>query len=197
MEVDAEESFAGLLSRPGLIREAYYIPETWSKIGKLFHDPFLYGRGLDSRAQSGRQRHHPLGVGSGESDDELRAAVARHEVARATDRLAQRPGDAPEALVAGLPSQSLVVVREMVDVDEDEGQRRQLAQGLSPFALEEFLELVARGDLRQAVERVQARQLGPRRLKLLAAIGEPGRQLPFAGPRPPGAGEIGTNHQDR
>jgi hypothetical protein len=28
---------------------AYYMPETWSKIGKLFNDPFLYGRGLDSR----------------------------------------------------------------------------------------------------------------------------------------------------
>ena len=28
---------------------AYYIPETWSKIGKLFSYPFLYGRGLDSR----------------------------------------------------------------------------------------------------------------------------------------------------
>ncbi len=29
---------------------AYYIPETWSKIGKLFSYPFLYGRGLDARA---------------------------------------------------------------------------------------------------------------------------------------------------
>jgi len=28
---------------------AYYIPETWSKIGKLFKDPYLYGRGLDTR----------------------------------------------------------------------------------------------------------------------------------------------------
>ncbi|MBM3294033.1 MAG: hypothetical protein FJY82_05855 [Candidatus Aminicenantes bacterium] len=28
---------------------AYYIPETWSKIGKLFNYPFIYGRGLDSR----------------------------------------------------------------------------------------------------------------------------------------------------
>jgi hypothetical protein len=28
---------------------AYYIPESWSKIGKLFKDPFLYGRGLDAR----------------------------------------------------------------------------------------------------------------------------------------------------
>ena len=28
---------------------AYYIPETWSKIGKLFNDPFLHGRGLDAR----------------------------------------------------------------------------------------------------------------------------------------------------
>ncbi len=28
---------------------AYYIPETWSKIGKLFKYPFLYGRGLDAR----------------------------------------------------------------------------------------------------------------------------------------------------
>ena len=28
---------------------AYYVPETWSKIGKLFDYPFLYGRGLDSR----------------------------------------------------------------------------------------------------------------------------------------------------
>ena len=28
---------------------AFYIPETWSKIGKLFNDPFLYGRGLDAR----------------------------------------------------------------------------------------------------------------------------------------------------
>lgn len=29
---------------------AYYIPETWSKIGKLLEYPFIYGRGLDSRA---------------------------------------------------------------------------------------------------------------------------------------------------
>jgi hypothetical protein len=28
---------------------AYYIPETWSKIGKLFHYPYIYGRGLDAR----------------------------------------------------------------------------------------------------------------------------------------------------
>jgi hypothetical protein len=28
---------------------AYYIPETWSKIGKLFHYPLIYGRGLDAR----------------------------------------------------------------------------------------------------------------------------------------------------
>lgn len=28
---------------------AYYIPETWSKIGRLFKDPFLHGRGLDAR----------------------------------------------------------------------------------------------------------------------------------------------------
>ena len=28
---------------------AYYIAETWSKIGKLFQDSFLYGRGLDAR----------------------------------------------------------------------------------------------------------------------------------------------------
>lgn len=29
---------------------AYYIPETWSKIGKLFNYDFIYGRGLDARA---------------------------------------------------------------------------------------------------------------------------------------------------
>ena len=28
---------------------AYYIPETWSKIGKLFDYPFIFGRGLDAR----------------------------------------------------------------------------------------------------------------------------------------------------
>jgi hypothetical protein len=28
---------------------AYYIPETWSKIGRLFKYPFIYGRGLDAR----------------------------------------------------------------------------------------------------------------------------------------------------
>jgi hypothetical protein len=28
---------------------AFYIPETWSKIAKLFNYPFLYGRGLDAR----------------------------------------------------------------------------------------------------------------------------------------------------
>jgi hypothetical protein len=28
---------------------AYYIPESWSKIGKLFNYPFVYGRGLDNR----------------------------------------------------------------------------------------------------------------------------------------------------
>jgi len=27
----------------------HYIPETWSKIGKLFNYPFIYGRGLDAR----------------------------------------------------------------------------------------------------------------------------------------------------
>ncbi len=31
---------------------AYYIPETWSKIGKLFSYPFIYGRGLDARPGS-------------------------------------------------------------------------------------------------------------------------------------------------
>lgn len=29
---------------------AYYIPESWSKIGKLFNDPYLNGRGLDARS---------------------------------------------------------------------------------------------------------------------------------------------------
>jgi hypothetical protein len=29
---------------------AYYIPETWSKTGKLFNYPFIYGRGLDARS---------------------------------------------------------------------------------------------------------------------------------------------------
>lgn len=29
---------------------AYYIPETWSKIAKLFDYPFLHGRGLDARS---------------------------------------------------------------------------------------------------------------------------------------------------
>lgn len=28
---------------------AYYIPETWSKIGGIFDEPFLFGRGLDAR----------------------------------------------------------------------------------------------------------------------------------------------------
>jgi hypothetical protein len=28
---------------------AFFIPETWSKIGKLFDYPFIYGRGLDAR----------------------------------------------------------------------------------------------------------------------------------------------------
>ena len=28
---------------------AYYIPETWSKVGQLFDYPFIFGRGLDSR----------------------------------------------------------------------------------------------------------------------------------------------------
>lgn len=28
---------------------AFYIPETWSKIGKIFNYPFVYGRGLDAR----------------------------------------------------------------------------------------------------------------------------------------------------
>lgn len=31
---------------------AYYIPETWSKIGKLFDYPYIYGRGLDARPGS-------------------------------------------------------------------------------------------------------------------------------------------------
>ncbi|UCG46697.1 MAG: hypothetical protein JSU94_14470 [Phycisphaerales bacterium] len=29
---------------------AYYIPEPWSKIGKLSNYPFIYGRGLAARA---------------------------------------------------------------------------------------------------------------------------------------------------
>ncbi len=28
---------------------AFYIPETWSKLGKLFNYPYVYGRGLDTR----------------------------------------------------------------------------------------------------------------------------------------------------
>ncbi len=29
---------------------AFYVPQTWSKIGSLFKDPFLFGRGLDARS---------------------------------------------------------------------------------------------------------------------------------------------------
>ncbi|HEV2473055.1 MAG TPA: hypothetical protein VGS41_10340, partial [Chthonomonadales bacterium] len=29
---------------------AFYVPQTWSKIGALFKDPYLYGRGLDARS---------------------------------------------------------------------------------------------------------------------------------------------------
>lgn len=31
---------------------AFYIPETWSKIGKLFNSPYIYGRGMDARPGS-------------------------------------------------------------------------------------------------------------------------------------------------
>ena len=37
---------------------AYYIPETWSKIGKLFNYPFIYGRGLDAQAGHHGRRCH-------------------------------------------------------------------------------------------------------------------------------------------
>lgn len=45
-----EQSWTCFLSAANLKGPiAFYIPETWSKIGKLFNYPFLYGRGLDAR----------------------------------------------------------------------------------------------------------------------------------------------------
>ncbi|MCK7478379.1 MAG: hypothetical protein M0C28_13990 [Candidatus Moduliflexus flocculans] len=37
---------------------AYYIPETWSKIGKLFNYPFIYGRGPRRPAGDHGRRGH-------------------------------------------------------------------------------------------------------------------------------------------
>ena len=155
------------------------------------HDPrgrarVAGGHALDAQAQD-------LGDGGGaaggrrrQNRRELLAAVARDEVARARQRLADLAGHAPQALVADLVAERVVEVLEVVDVDHDERERQPVAGRAPPLARQRLLEPAA---VRDAGQRVDLRELlepGVGLLELQRALGHDLLELPLARLRPRG-----------
>lgn len=119
----------------------------------------LYAEGGDGDADGFGDDEGAEAVGIGQEDGEFFAAVTGGEVAGPGDGDGYGAGDFFQAFVAGLVAVGFVVGFEEVEVDEDDGQGRRLAQGAAPFFAEARLEAAAAVDGGEAVEGAEAGEL--------------------------------------
>ena len=97
-------------------------------------------------------------VGIGQQDDEFLSAEPGQKVRRASQGGLECPGHAAQAFISCQVAVQIVVVFEMVDVDEQQGQGGLRPDGPAPFVLVDFVEAAAVGDVRQPVQSEQILQ---------------------------------------
>ena len=114
-------------------------------------DAVLQGQALDARAQ-------PLGhllraglVGIGQHHGQLFPAIARRHVAGPLYRLGQRAAHGLQAGIARHMAVGIVVALEVVQVDQQQRQRRALARSATGLALQHLVKAAAVGQARQLV----------------------------------------------
>ena len=89
--------------------------------------------GLNSLPKRFRHLCRSVRTGAGKDDHEFVAAVPSDEVSWSVDGSRDSGGNLPEAIVARGMAEGIVVGLETIDVEHDQRERRQFADGAAPF----------------------------------------------------------------
>jgi len=106
---------------------------------------------LDAGAEPFTDRQCAGHFGVRQQDDELLAAIARHEVARPPQQRLQRVGHTGQAAVAAGVTVMVVVILEKIDVDHQQRQRHGGPQRPAPFLIQQHIEVTAISNARQFI----------------------------------------------
>ena len=107
-----------------------------------------------------RFRHlcRSIRTGARKDDHEFVATVPSDEVSWPIDGSRDGGGDLPEAFVARRMAEGIVVGFETIDVEHDQRERRQFADGTAPFLVQKVVKLPAVGNAGEAVKAGQTQQ---------------------------------------
>lgn len=114
--------------------------------------------GLNSLPKRFRHLCRSVRTGAGKDDHEFVAAVPSDEVSWSVDGSRDGGGNLPEAFVARRMAEGIVVGFETIDVEHDQRERRQFANGTAPFLVQEVVKLPSVGNAGEAVKTGQAQQ---------------------------------------
>jgi hypothetical protein len=89
--------------------------------------------GLNSLPKCFRHLCRPIRTGTGKHDHEFVAAVPSDEISWPVDGSRNSGGHLPETFVARRMAEGIVVGFETIDVEHDQRERRQFADGPAPF----------------------------------------------------------------
>ena len=114
--------------------------------------------GLNSLPKRFRHLCRSIRAGAGKDDHEFVAAVPSDEVSWSIDGSRDSGGNLPEAFVARCMAEGIVIGFETIDVEHDQRERRQFADGTAPFLVQEVVKLPAVGNAGEAVKTGQTQQ---------------------------------------
>ena len=92
---------------------------------------------LNSLPKRFRHLCRSIRTGAGKHNHEFVAAVPSDEVSWSVDGSRDSGGNLPEAFVARRMAEGIVVGFETIDVEHDQRERRQFADGTAPFLVQE------------------------------------------------------------
>ena len=111
----------------------------------------------------------PVKIDVREQTGECIAAIARQQIVRAPDLPFQNRRHFLQAGVSGQMAIDVVIFFEMVDVDHQQGQRRNESPATPPFGFKALIEAAAVGDSGQSVD--ESQRLQQIRLGLQGQVG--------------------------
>ena len=130
----------------------------WDRTGKAQADGgaatvgVRNAEGLNSLPKRFRHLCRSVRTGAGKDDHEFVAAVSSDEVSWSVDGSRDSGGNLSEAFVARRMAEGIVVGFETIDVEHDQRERRQVADGTAPFLVQEVVKLPAVGNAGKAVK---------------------------------------------
>lgn len=159
---------------------------TWDRTGEAHADSgaATFGvrnaEGLNSLPKRFRDLCRSVCTGAGKDDYEFVTAVPGDEVSWSVDGPRDSGGNLLEAFVPRRMAEGIVVGFETIDVEHDQRERRQFADGTAPFLVQEVVKLPAVGNAGEAVKAGQAQQHLVRFLELAHDL----KEFLLAGPPP-------------